>query len=122
MGVGLNVHAQQVDEAATGVASLDELDPDTTPAATLARVVPALVAALRRFDEGGLAPFADRFAARDLLKGLTVAGAGADAEVIGEAAGIGRSGALVLRTAGGLREVESGEWRVRIAERVGSPC
>ena len=122
VGVGLNVHAQQVDEAATGVASLDELDPDTTPAATLARVVPALVAALRRFDEEGLAPFADRFAARDLLKGLTVAGAGADAEVIGEAAGIGRSGALVLRTAGGLREVESGEWRVRIAERAGSPC
>ncbi len=122
VGVGLNVRAQQVEGAATGIASLDELDGATTTTATLARVMPALVAALRRFDEEGLAPFADRFAARDLLKGLTVAGGGADAEVNGEAAGIGRSGALLLRTADGLRAVESGEWRVRVAQRAGSPC
>ena len=111
VGVGLNVRAQRVDDAAAGVASLDELDArrdargDARARAARPRRRPA------RFDDEGFAPFAERFAARDLLQGLTVAGGGADAEVVGEAAGIGASGALLLRTADGLRAVESGEWR-----------
>lgn len=122
VGIGLNVRAQRVDDASAGVASLDEIDAAATPASTLERVTPALVAALRRFDAEGFAPFADRFAARDLLKGLTMSGSGAEGDVSGEAAGIAANGALLLRTAGGLRAVESGEWRVRIAERAGSTC
>ncbi len=122
VGIGLNVRAQRVDEASTGVASLDEIDAAATPASTLDRVATPLLAALRRFDAEGFAPFADRFGARDLLLGLTVSGSGAEGDVSGEAAGIAPNGALLLRTAEGLRAVESGEWRVRVAERAGSTC
>ncbi len=122
VGVGINVHAQTVGDASSGVASLDEVDADCTPAATLDRVAPALIAALRRFGDEGLAPFAGRFAARDLLRGLEVVGSGADAGVSGTATGIGAQGALLLRTAEGTRAVESGDWRLRVAERAGSTC
>ena len=122
VGVGINVRAQTVVDASSGVASLDEVDADVTPVATLDRVAPALVAALRRFDAEGLAPFAARFAARDLLCGLEVVGSGADARIAGTATGIGPQGALLLRTADGTRPIESGEWRLRIAEPAGSTC
>lgn len=122
VGIGINVRAQTVDAATSGVASLDEIRAETTPAATLARVAPALVAALRRFDDAGLAPFAERFAVRDLLRGLEVVGSDADADVSGTASGIGAQGALLLRTAAGTRAVESGEWRLRLVERAGSTC
>jgi BirA family biotin operon repressor/biotin-[acetyl-CoA-carboxylase] ligase len=122
VGVGLNVAAQTVGDAASSVASLDEIDPEATTSSTLARVAPALVAALRRFDAEGLAPFAERFAARDLLHGLAVLGSDADAPIEGTGAGIGPHGALLLRTAVGVRAVESGEWRLRPIERAGSTC
>ena len=122
VGVGLNVREQRAVDASTGVASLDEIDAAATTTTTLARVAPALVAALRRFDAQGLAPFADRFTARDLLKGLTVSGGGAEAEVAGVATGISLNGALLLRTAEGIRAVESGEWQLRVAQRAGSTC
>ncbi len=122
VGVGINMRAQTVSDASSGVASLDELDADSTPAATLDRVAPALIAALRRFGDEGLAPFAARFAARDLLCGLEVVGSGADARVSGTATGIGAQGALLLRTAEGTRPVESGEWRLRVVEGAGSTC
>lgn len=124
VGVGLNVHAQAQTafDASTHVASLDELDTAATTASTLARVAPALVEALRRFDGGGFAPFADRFAARDLLRGLALMGSGADAHVEGSAAGVAANGALLLRTTEGIHPVESGEWRLRVAERAGSTC
>ncbi len=122
IGVGINVRAQSIEDASSGVASLDELDDDATPATTLDRVAPALVAALRRFDDEGLAPFTARFAARDLLSGLEVVGSGADARIVGMATGIGPQGALLLRTAEGTRAVESGDWRLRLAEHAGSTC
>jgi BirA family biotin operon repressor/biotin-[acetyl-CoA-carboxylase] ligase len=122
VGVGLNVHAQAAFDASKGVASLDELHAAVTTASTLARIAPALVAALRRFDGNGFAPFADGFAARDLLRGLALVGTGADAHVEGTAAGVDANGALLLRTAVGTRTVDSGEWRLRVAERAGWSC
>lgn len=122
VGVGINVRAQTVRDASTGVASLDEIDAAATPASTLARVAPALVAALRRFDAEGFAPFAERFAARDLLRGLHVVGSGADELVEGTAAGIAANGALLLRTSQGTRSVASGEWQLRVAKHTGSTC
>ena len=120
VGVGINVRAQSVGDVASGVASLDEVDDAATTATTLDRVAAALVAALRRFDDEGLAPFAARFAARDLLCGLEVVGSGVDARIAGTATGIGPHGALLLRTSDGTRPVESGEWRLGVAERAGS--
>ena len=74
---------------------------EATPATTLARVAPALFAALRAFDAAGFAAFADRFAARDVLRGRRVAGTGAHGEVEGVAAGIGADGSLRIDTAAG---------------------
>jgi len=122
IGVGINVRLAHVADATSGVASLVEIDPDATPATTLARVAPALFTALRTFDVGGFAAFADRFAARDLLRGRRVAGAGAHGEVEGVAAGVAVDGSLRIDTAAGPIAVASGEWRLARIEPAGSPC
>jgi BirA family biotin operon repressor/biotin-[acetyl-CoA-carboxylase] ligase len=116
VGVGLNVLALTVDDAAAGVAWLAELQPDATPAAVLDRLVSPLVDALRRFERSGLAAFVGRFAARDLLRGRRVVAAGPDGtELDGVGSGISTDGDLLLRTAAGLRPVRSGEVRLRLA-------
>ena len=123
IGIGLNVGAQAgLVDAASGVASLDELDPAATPARALERIAPALVGALSEFDAAGFAAFADRFATRDLLRGRRVCGAVGDAALEGIAIGIAADGALLLQTADGIRPVASGEWRLRLAEPSGTPC
>ena len=120
VGVGINVAAQAVADAASGVASLDEIDPEATPETTLARVAPALIAALQAFDARGFAAFAGRFAARDLLRGRAVVAA--SGELAGTAAGVSPDGALLVDTGADVVAVTSGEWRIRIAERAGAPC
>ncbi len=122
VGVGINVRAQEVDDAAWGVASVDEIDARATPATTLAAVAPALCAALRLFDAAGFAPFADRFAARDVLRGRHVAGAGANSEVEGVAAGVAADGSLRIDTAAGPIAVTSGEWRLVRIDAIDTPC
>ncbi len=120
IGVGVNVAAQAVDDAASGVASLDELAPDATPARTLARIAPALMAALARFDADGFVAFAERFAARDVLRGRSVVAA--DGAVAGVAAGIRDDGALLVDTGGRVVAVTSGEWRLRLAAATERAC
>jgi BirA family biotin operon repressor/biotin-[acetyl-CoA-carboxylase] ligase len=120
IGIGINVHLQPVADAASGAASLDEIDPGATPSSTLARVAPALAAALERFDALGFAAFADRFAARDLLRGRAVAGTAGD--VSGVAAGVSDDGALLVDTGTRVVAVTSGEWRLRLSERAERSC
>ena len=122
VGVGVNVRAQSVPDAASGFASLDEIDADATPASALGRVAPALFAALRRFDRDGFAAFAARYAGRDVLRGRSVAGTGADGAIEGVAAGVDGDGALLVATASATVAVQSGEWRLARAEPAGSPC
>ena len=122
IGVGINVRAMHVAEAASGVAGLDEIDPLATPTTTLARVAPPLFAALRTFDAAGFAAFVDRFAARDVLRGRRIAGAGPDGAVEGIAAGVSDDGSLRIDTAAGPIAVQSGEWRLARIEPAGSPC
>jgi len=122
IGIGLNILDQDVADAASGVAGLAELDPAATPATTLARVAPALFAALREFDAAGFAAFADRFAARDVLRGRRVAGSGPQGEVEGIASGIAADGSLRIDTAAGPIAVASGEWRLARIAPVGSTC
>ena len=74
------------------------------------------------FDAAGFASFADRFAARDLLRGRRVAGAGAHGEVEGIAAGVALDGSLRIDTGAGPITVASGEWRLARIEPAGSPC
>jgi len=122
IGVGINVRAQEVADAASGIGAVAEIDPDATPATTLALVAPALFAALRSFDSAGFAAFADRFARRDVLRGRRVAGAGAQGDIEGVAAGIASDGSLRIDTATGPIAVASGEWRLTRIETAGSPC
>lgn len=120
IGVGVNVAAHAVEDAASGVASLDEIDRAATAASTLARIVPALEAALARFDDEGFAAFAERFAVRDLLRGHGVVAA--NGEIAGVAAGIGADGALLVDTGGRIVAVTSGEWRLRITPEAERSC
>ena len=122
IGVGINIRAQDVADAASGVACVAEIDAEATPETTLARVAPALFAALRSFDTAGFSAFVDRFAARDVLRGLRVCGSGAHGEVEGIAAGIAVDGSLCIDTATGAIAVASGEWRLTRIEAAGSPC
>jgi BirA family biotin operon repressor/biotin-[acetyl-CoA-carboxylase] ligase len=93
----------------------------------LARVALPLVEALLQFSRNGLAGFAERFAARDVLRGRTViAGVGVGGEAAasagalsGVADGVAGNGALRLITADGLHEVISGEVSVRVASTTG---
>ena len=122
IGVGINIRAQDVADAASGVACVAEIDAEATPETTLARVAPALFAALRSFDTAGFSAFVDRFAARDVLRGRRVCGSGAHGEVDGIAAGIAVDGSLCIDTATGAIAVASGEWRLTRIETTRSPC
>jgi BirA family biotin operon repressor/biotin-[acetyl-CoA-carboxylase] ligase len=120
IGVGVNVVAHAVADAASGLASLDEIDRTATPRSTLARIAPALATALASFDAAGFAAFAEHFAARDVLRGRGVVAASGD--VAGIASGIGSDGELLVDTGERIVVVTSGEWRLRIAATVERSC
>ena len=126
IGVGLNVREQAVDDAASGVACLAEIDAAATPDSALHSLLPSLTMALRRFERDGFAAFARHFDARDLLRGQTVGSArsgDAGAAVEGVAVGVTASGELLLETAGGTLSVCSGEVRLRpLATTLPLPC
>ena len=127
VGVGLNVRAHAVDDAASGVAWLAEIDAAATPKSALQSLLPGLVAALQRFERDGFPAFAARFDARDLLRGRVV-GSGRSGDdpvpgVEGVAVGVSASGELLLETAGGTLPVRSGEVRLRpLAAVLPLPC
>lgn len=120
IGIGLNVRPMALNDVGTGVASLHELDPTFTAPQVLHRVALPLALALRKFESDGFAPFADRFAARDLLRGQAVRTTQPDVPE-GVAQGVSATGALLVRTAAGVKAVSSGEVSVRLnrpADRV----
>ena len=124
IGMGINLLEQRVEAAGSGVAWLAEIDAKAaTAAATLPeRLVPALGAALQRFERDGFAPFAAAFAARDLLRGRAVRCAGAgETGREGIAEGVSPTGELLLRTAAGVERIGSGEVSVRLEPRAGEP-
>ena len=122
VGIGINIARQAVADAASGFASLDELDADATPQSVLGRVAPAIFDALRRFDRAGWGEFATAYARRDLLRGRRVAGDGAPGPIEGIAAGVDDDGALLVATTAGTVPVRSGEWRLARGEPADSPC
>jgi BirA family biotin operon repressor/biotin-[acetyl-CoA-carboxylase] ligase len=122
VGIGLNLRALAVARGSpSGLAALDELDPEVSAPALLERLAAPLGAGLRRFDEAGFAAFQPGFAARDLLAGRAVTTTQAGAAE-GVADGIGADGSLRLRTPDGrLLAVSSGEVSVRLA-MAAQPC
>lgn len=114
VGVGLNLRPQSFGGLASGYACLDELagTPVDGPG-VLTVVAPALLAALRRFEREGLAPFAATYAARDLLRGHAVSTT-LPGLPEGRADGVDASGALwVVDAAGRRHAVHAGEVSVK---------
>jgi len=112
IGIGLNIAPFATAYTETGFGSLSELDPGATAPAVLARVARPLVLALQQFEREGFAAFAERYAARDLLRGRPVR-TSAPAEAEGVARGVSPRGELLIETADGVRAIGSGEVSVR---------
>ena len=110
VGVGLNIRPRGADGLNTPPATLTELLPDLTGPACLARVALPLIQTLLTFESEGFAPLKGRFESRDALKGRQVHTS--DGQV-GEALGVGPTGALRLQTDAGVQEIHSAEISVR---------
>lgn len=113
VGVGINVMPQQAEGLASGFACLHEIDPGVDAPHALATVALPLVRALKRFEAEGFAPFAGRYAARDLLRGQDVVTLGPE-PAEGVADGVDERGGLRLLVDGALRTLVSGEVSVRL--------
>ena len=132
VGVGLNILPMTFDgsQVSSGFACMNEIQPQLTAPQALARVALPLVEALQLFERQGFAAFADRFAARDVLRGCAVqAGSGWSTDtprtasgVLGVAEGVSGTGALRVRQPDGLREVIAGEVSVRLQQSPDFPC
>lgn len=115
VGIGLNVRPLDLGAMSVGIASLQELDPWIDPPRALAQLALPLVQALLEFERAGFGAFADRFAARDLLRGRVVTTTLPGVEE-GLADGVDRaSGALRVLTSGAEHLVSGGEVTVRLA-------
>lgn len=119
IGVGLNVRVP-ADLRVTldrPCADLDGLCGGQPPSrnALAAALVTRLVEAMDDFDAGGFARFANAWSRRDALAGRTLRVEGAHGPFEGIAAGVDERGALRVRTAEGLRSVDSAEVSVRPA-------
>jgi BirA family biotin operon repressor/biotin-[acetyl-CoA-carboxylase] ligase len=112
LGVGLNVLPQPHEGLSHGYACLQEIDPDASAPAALARVAEPLVRAVLAFQAAGFAPLVAAYARRDLLLGQPVSTTLADVPE-GVAEGVDEHGALRVRC-GGLHRVVSGEVSVHL--------
>ena len=92
---------------------LQELWADADVALTLLQVVPPLVQAVQAFEQFGFAPFQARFARRDVLAGRSVRIFGGQSGFEGTAHGVAESGALLVHTPAGMKEITSSEVSVR---------
>ncbi len=131
VGVGLNI-ARDPDHPtaglSTGFASLQELLGGATdePAAPLAvqtwhsAALAVLQAAAQLRDEGFATGFAQRFAARDALRGQPVVVSGPPL-LQGTACGVDDAGALLVHTAAGMQTIHSSEVSVRPASALAGP-
>lgn len=115
IGVGINI-ARPPDEAVAGSATamapagLAELHVGITVGEALARVAPALVRDVLRFEREGFGAFAERFARRDALRGLPLR---LSDGTEGVGAGVDAGGGLLLQTPQGQTSVTSSEVSVR---------
>jgi len=110
IGVGLNIRPPHLPSLEPPPAGLCDFLPDATAQTTLGCVVQPLLQAVKQFSDSGFAPFQARFRQRDALLGLPVVCSDATA---GVAEGVDADGALMLRTASGLRCISSAEVSVR---------
>lgn len=122
VGLGLNVRMPEAAAAAIDQPWIDlaALADGTPPSRNVlaATVLTHLLPALAAFDADGLAPFRDRYAACDALRGREVVVALADRIHAGEVLGLGDDGALRVRAVDGERRFHAGEVSVRALHEV----
>jgi BirA family biotin operon repressor/biotin-[acetyl-CoA-carboxylase] ligase len=113
IGVGINVRALALTAPQTtsiAAGGLQDLQPEADVASTLLRVVPSLVQTVQAFAQWGFAPYQARFARRDVLAGRDVQ---LSDGTQGQAHGVTQSGALLVHTSAGMKEITSSEVSVR---------
>lgn len=110
IGIGLNIGAREAAGVNTPPAWVHQWRPDATAPGLLRELLPPLAADLRRFGEGAFAAFAERFAARDALRGREVR---LSDGTTGVCEGVGWGGELLVQTAAGRQSVSSAEVSVR---------
>ncbi len=113
IGVGINVSAVDFEPlGAKGIAPgcLHDLQTGADVATTLLRVLPPLVQTVLAFEQFGFAPFQPRFANRDVLAGRHLA---LSDGLFGQAHGVTETGALLVHTSAGMKEITSSEVSVR---------
>lgn len=113
IGVGINVRAFELtlqESAAIAPNCLQNLQPDADVASTLLRVLPPLVQTVQAFAQLGFAPYQARFAKRDVLAGRDVQ---LSDGTQGQAHGVTETGALLVHTSAGMKEITSSEVSVR---------
>jgi len=112
IGIGINLGAREATGMSTPPAWVAQWRPDATAAQLLREIVPPLVAHVLLFGERGFVPFAERFAARDVLRGRELQLSDGTA---GRGAGVGWGGELLVQTAEGMKTITSAEVSVRPA-------
>lgn len=110
IGIGVNIGPREAKGLSTAPAWLQESRPLATPAEVLREIAVPLVRDVFLFAERGFVPFAERFAARDVLRGREVyLSDGTE----GLCEGVGWGGELLVRTTSGLKTISSAEVSVR---------
>jgi BirA family biotin operon repressor/biotin-[acetyl-CoA-carboxylase] ligase len=120
IGIGLNVLPLDQPEGTTEFGCLQSFEPQASAPALLERVALPLVRALKQFEREGFGAFAERYAARDLLRGQPVRTTLPEVPE-GVAQGVTSDGALVVQTAAGQKHITSGEVSVRL-DPPAAPC
>ena len=110
IGIGVNIGARDAEGMRTPPAWVRQWRPDATSPAVLAELIPPLVRDVLAFGARGFAPFAERFAARDVLRGREVVLSDGRS---GLCEGVSWTGELQVRTAEGLQAIVSDEVSVR---------
>ena len=110
IGIGINIGAREGDGMRTPPAWLHQWRPEASAPGVLAELAEPLVRTVLDFEARGFAPFAERFAARDVLRGREVALSDGTA---GLCEGVAWGGELQVRTDAGLQLISSDEVSVR---------
>ena len=110
IGVGVNIGPRDGDGLRAPPACLQEHTPAMTAPEAFQLIVAPLVRDVLAFGALGFAPFAERFAARDALRGRDVELSDGTS---GRCEGVGAAGELLVTTAVGLQTITSSEVSVR---------
>ncbi|OUM03800.1 biotin--[acetyl-CoA-carboxylase] ligase [Variovorax sp. JS1663] len=110
IGIGINIGARGGTGMSTAPAWITQWRPEATASQLLREIVPPLVSHVLLFGDRGFVPFAERFAARDLLRGREVQ---LSDGTIGLCEGVGWGGELLVRTASSMKTITSAEVSVR---------